>query len=193
MKKIKLFAALLACSFAAGSAQAHLVAFGWKDNGNGSITMWGQHWHGDQTAPSTANGGVRIGVFGTDETLWPVFQWTGYQNNLGGTTVGMDAMVTAGIIDGWDTDANFSDDPSENDWFYTDPLVLGNGTWGLFTGTNCCIDTMTVPGQFTITGISSVPVGTGPGTVTNGVPAPGTLALLSLGLATFGFGRRKKV
>lgn len=182
MNKIKLLTASLVLFFAAGSAQAHLTAFGWKDNGNGTITMWGQHWHGDQAVPSTANGGVRIGIFGSDHTLWPVFQWTGVQNNMGGNTAGMDLMVSNGTIDGYDTDPHFSNNANENDWFYTDPLVLGNGTWGLFTGTNCCIDTMTAPGEFTITGISSVPGGTGPGTAPSGVPEPGTIALLGLGM-----------
>ena len=31
----------------AGTANAHLTAFGWKDNGNGTITMFGQHWHSE--------------------------------------------------------------------------------------------------------------------------------------------------
>ena len=166
----------------AGTASAHLVAFGWKDNGNGTITMYGEHWHGDQSAPSTANGGVRIGVFGTDNTLWPVFQWTGYFNNQGGTTAGMDAMVTSGTLTGYAVDpGNFTNNPNQNDWFSTDPLILGNGTWGLFTGTNCCIDTMSAPGQFVLTGITSIPGGTGPGTIN--VPEPASLGLFGIGLA----------
>ena len=174
------------------AANAHLVSFGWKDQGNGTVIFYGQHWHGDQSGPSTANGGVRIGVWDSNVSAaaqatntWQLFQWVGHINNWGGTSAQNDLLVTNGELDGWAPDVgNFTNSSSDNDWFYTIPFVIGNGTWGLFTGTNCCIDTMSVPGEFTLTGISSIPDGTGPGTAPpSTASAPGSIALLGLGLA----------
>ena len=170
------------------AANAHLVAFGWKDNGNGTVTMYGQHWHGDQSSPYSDNGGVRIGTWGTDPSTWQLFQWTGFVNNIGGNSTQNDALVTGGTLTGWAFEpTNWSNTSAENDWFFTDPLVIGNGTYGLFTGTNCCVDTMSAPGQFTLTGITSVPPGTGPG---GGVPDGGSFALYGLAFLGLCLARR---
>lgn len=171
-------------SAASMSANAHLISFGWKDQGNGTIIMYGQHWHGNQTTAYSDNGGVRIGVFGTDDSTWQLFQWADVINDWGGDATQNDALVANGDLDGYAIEpSNWSNSTYENDWFYTDPLVLGDGTWGLFTGTACCVDTMGAPGQFNITGIGSVDPGTGPGTdPVASVPEPGSISLLVAGL-----------
>lgn len=178
----KALGAMAALFLIAGSVQAHLVSFGWTDNGNGTVTLWGEHWHSDQTVASTANGGITISdPTGTNPSF--TAQWIGVQNNTD-----RDAMVANGTLTGYDT--NTGNPGQYDDWFYTTPLVIGNGTWNFLTGSNCCIDTMLTPVQITLTGITSVPGGTGP---SSAVPAPSALALLGLGLVgMMSFKRRQK-
>lgn len=110
-------------------------------------------------------------------------QWSGVLNNSD-----RDDMLAGGSLDGWALAGN---GPTEYmDWFYTAPLVIGNGTWDFFTGPICCIDTMGAPVRVTLTGIVSVPPGTGPGGVN--VPAPGALGILALGLLAMGYGLRRR-
>lgn len=196
--KLALAGLIISVSSLTNVANAHLIAFGWKDLGNGSIEMYGQHWHGDQNSPYSDNGGVRIGVWNNalsaanqDTASWQLFQWTSLINNMGGNTAQNDALVTAGTLDGYAIDpGHWSDSSAENDWFVTSPLVLGNGSWGLFTGTGCCVDTMSYAGLFTLTGIESVKDGTGPGNV--GVPEPSTFAIFALGMIGLASRRFKK-
>lgn len=180
MKLKTILAGLLGSLAFAGAAQAHLTAYGWKDNGNGSVTLWAQHWHGYVTEPASDNGGIRIGAVGTDVNTWQVFQWTNVVNDIGGGLNGLNSMVSSGVLTGYQIEPeNFGNVASHNDWFTTNPLVIGNGTWGFYTGSNCCTDTMSAPSQFTLTGIVSVDDGTGPGQV----PEPATMSLLGLGVA----------
>lgn len=195
--KMILAGVIIFASSLSNVANAHLIAFGWKDLGNGSIVMYGQHWHGNQGTAFSDNGGVRIGVWDNALTAanqntasWQLFQWTSVINDMGGNTAQNDALVTLGTLDGYAKDANWRESSTENDWFLTSPLVLGNGNWGLYTGTGCCVDTMTRAGLFTISGISSVPDGTGPGNVT--VPEPSTLAIFAFGMIGLASRRFKK-
>lgn len=172
LKKLVL-AACLGLFAMVGTASAHLVAFGWNDNGNGTVTMFGEHWHGDQTFSYSDNQGVTI-----DGIL---FQWTGVLNNSD-----RDVMMSNGSLDGFALDNGGA---KYGDWFYTAPMILGNGMHTMFTGTNCCVDTMTQPKTYLVTGITSVPPGTGPGVV----PEPASIALFGLGILGFGLVRRRKM
>lgn len=180
-------------------AAAHTVTFGWTDNGNGTITLWNEHWHGDQVFPCSEgircsdNGGLTISGNGTNDPaaygLNPyTIQWAGTVNNRD-----RDAMIADKTLTGYTDDPDNETGVRYNDWLYTQPLTLGDGFWYFFTGTNCCIDTMSHPVLVELKGIGSVDPGTGPGPVDpSAVPLPATLPLVAVGPVFLAVLRRRR-
>ncbi len=181
-------------ALASATASAHTTTFGFTDNGNGTVTLWNEHWHGDQTFPCSegtlcsANGGLTISGNGTNAPasygMNPyTVQWAGTVNDTD-----RDDMISDGTLTGYTSDGTESGGGTYDDWLFTAPLVIGDGYWWFFTGTTCCIDTMVHPVLVQLTGIGSVDPGTGPGGT--GVPEPGLLGLLGLG--AFGIISRRR-
>lgn len=192
-----LTAAGFALAALCGNAAAHTVTFGWTDNGNGTVTLWNETWHGDQPFPCfegvlcSDNGGLTISGDGSGSAesygLNPyTVQWAGTLNNTH-----RDDMVADGTLTGYMDDPGNAGGGTYNDWLFTQALVLGDGMWWFFTGTNCCIDTMSVPVLVTLTGIGSVDPGTGPGGVSE-VPLPAAFPLFAGAMALGGFITRRR-
>jgi hypothetical protein len=172
-KALALVASVAALASVSTAAQAHLVTFGWLDNGDGTTTVFGEHWHGDLSYAYSDNGGLHI----SDGVNTATVQWAGTVNNV--SIAGMN-------FTGW-ASTNTGSSNAYQDWFYTAPLALGNGTYNFYTGPNCCVDEMDDgPVQITITGVTSSPPGIG------GVPEPGTWALLMTGVGLTGAMMRRR-
>ena len=169
MKKFVYLAAAAAAIMPVASANAHLVTFGWQETAAGTI-LWGEHWHGDLSAPDTANGGIHITDVATNNTI--TAQWTGFLNN--------DVVANLGLT-GFQADPGNAGSGTYNDWMYTVAIPLGNGVYDFITGPNCCIDTMTHEVRVTITGITSQPPGIG-----GAVPEPATWAMMLAGFGAVG-------
>jgi len=179
MKAFKKAVALLASTAAlvsvAGAAEAHLVTIGYIDNGDGTTTFYGEHWHGDLSSPYTANGGLHITDVATSATV--TLQWTSVINN-----VSIPDMHFTGY-----GDTHTGTSGAYGDWMVTQAFSIGNGTYDFYTGPNCCVDEMdSGPVRFTLTGITSSPPGIG------GVPEPATWAMMLMGVGMTGYAMRRR-
>lgn len=178
-KSLALAASAVALASFSSAAGAHLVQFGWQDNGAGGVTLYGEHWHGDLTSAYSDNGGIHItpvSFAGPTVTA----QWTSVINNATTASLGL----TGSQCDPGNSGCDFY-----NDWMVTVPIALGNGVYDFFTGTGCCVDTMSQAVRVTITGVTSVP----PGTIGSGaVPEPSTWAMMILGFGAVGATLRRR-
>lgn len=174
------------------SAAAHTIGIGWLDNGDGTVTLYAEHWHGNQTTAYSDNGG--LGVYDSMGTFLYKTPWVGVINDqdLNGDGNASGASTTPSVsLTGYVADANHGGYPNgTDDWFYSAPLTLGNGDWGFFTGYGCCVDTMSGILYANVTGISSVDPGTGPGAAP--VPLPAAGGMLLAGVGAFAAMRRRK-
>jgi hypothetical protein len=179
LKVLALTASAATLAALSSAANAHLVQFGWLDNGAGGVTLYGEHWHGDLTSAYSANGGIHITpVSFVGPTI--TAPWTGVINNATTASLGLTGSQCDPVNSGCDF---------YHDWMITSPIALGNGVYDFFTGPNCCIDPMGAPVRVTITGVTSVP----PGTIGNGaVPEPSTWAMMLLGFGAVGFAMRRR-
>lgn len=171
----RLCASAAALAFSATAANAHMVQFGWQETSSGTV-LWAEHWHGDLTAPYSDNGGLHITDVATGNTI--TAQWSGVLNNTPIGSLGL----TGSQPDPVNCCAN-----AYNDWMFTVAIPLGNGVYDFFTGTNCCVDTMSSPVRVTITGITTQPPGIG-----SAVPEPASWAMMLLGFGAIGYAMRRQ-
>lgn len=177
-KTLALVASAAALALVGTAAQAHLTTFGYLDNGNGTVTLFGEHWHGDLSSAYSANGGVHVS--NVPVTLTVTVPWIGVINNV--------SIAGMGFTGYADTFTGISG--AYQDWMYTAPLVLGNGTYDFYTGPNCCVDEMDSGAvRFTVSGITSVP----DGDLGNaGIPEPATWAMMIMGFGLTGAAMRRR-
>ena len=166
-------AAAIAAAGFGSVANAHMVAFGWQETLAGTV-LWAEHWHGDLTSAYSDNGGLHITDVATLASI--TVQWHGVVNNT----------AEAGLaLTGAQADPGNCCRGAYNDWMFTDPIPLGNGIYDFFTGTACCVDTMSNPVRVTITGLT-LPPGIG------GVPEPASWAMLIAGFGLTGAVMRRR-
>jgi len=178
-KILALCGSVAAVASFSSAANAHLVGFGYKDLGNGGVQLFGEHWHGDLSAPYTANGGIHIQKLDSNGNgVGPVIlaSWTGVINNK---------TIAQMNLTGYQADTHNGGAGTYQDWMSTSTIALGNGTYSFYTGPNCCIDPMGSPVKVTVSGVTSVAPGTLQPTP-GAVPEPATWAMMIGGFGMVG-------
>lgn len=153
------------------SAQAHLIYFGYTDNGDGTVDYLGQHYH--QMSQSAGSG-----LTFTDTTN-PAITFTGLWND----TIASQSVndLFGSLTQGWDlsTNSNHNDTTSYH-WLVARNVSLANGVYQVSATNPTAVDTAwsTLP-AVTVTGVTPV-------------SEPTTLTIFALALAGFAARRIKK-
>ncbi len=154
------------------SANAHLIYFGYSDNGDGTVDYFGQHYHG--SSESTGSG------LTFTNTANPAVFFTGLWNDVLLNKSVFD--MTGTLTQGWDLAIGHStyNDSYAGQWLIARNISLINGVYQVSATNPTVVDTAwsSLP-AVTVSGVTSV-------------PEPTTLAIFALGLAGFATRRFRK-
>ena len=151
------------------SASAHLIYFGYSDNGDGTVDYFGQHYH-------SMTEGTGSGLTFTDTTNSSI-SFTGLWND---TLASKSVNDMAGILtQGWDLSTSYNDTNPYN-WLIARNVSLANGMYQVSATNPTIVDTARSPlPAVAVSGVTSV-------------PEPTTLAIFALALAGFATRRFSK-
>ena len=180
MKRFLMPVFMAAAVLGSASAQAHIVGLGWTFEANGDVTFDALHWHNQHAAAGA------LTIDGID------YAFTSFSHNTSSMT-GLDGALVNASYSAYDGAGTLSvtGGPSlgggiVDDWLHVTVSGLSAGAHTITAAAGPGgLTTWTLNGGVTTVGIVTPPP--------SPVSAPGTLALMGLGVAGIGFVRRKKV
>jgi len=153
------------------AANAHLIYFGYSDNGDGTVDYFGQHYH-------SMTQGTGSGLTFTDTTNSAIV-FTGLWND---TLASQSVNDLSGILtQGWDlsTSSSYNDTTAFN-WLIARNVSLANGVFQVSATNPTAVDSpWSVLPAVGVSGVTSV-------------PEPTSLAIFALALTGFAARRVKK-